>query len=84
MTEKEGTRTVAARDVQPGMIVWNPYGGRRGRIIVASEPRELPDGTVEFDAADGRTGHFRPVFELLLDPAAMDRAQAGRDAEAGS
>src|SRR6266542_5993398 len=78
---EQESRGIAARDVQPGMIVWNPYGGARGRAEVASEARERPDGTIEFDCADGRTGHFRPQFRLRLDREAMDRRDAGAEAE---
>jgi hypothetical protein len=80
------SRWIEARDVRPGVIAWNPYGGPRGRLEVASEARERPDGAVEFDVADGRTGHFRPTFRLRLDRAAMERAEAERaeaDQEAG-
>ena len=71
---------VEARDVRPGMVVWNAYGGVRGRAEVTSEARERPDGTIEFDCADGRTGHFRPQFRLRLDRAAMARRDAEREA----
>jgi hypothetical protein len=73
-------RSIAAGDLKPGDIAWNPYGGARGRCEVASEVRELPDGTIEFDAAYGRTGHFRPQFRLRLDRAAMRRRDAEREA----
>ena len=73
-------RGIAARDVKPGDVIWNPYGGARGRAEVASEVRWLPDGTVEFDAADGRTGRFRPQFRLRLDTGAMARRDAEREA----
>ncbi len=73
--------SIRARDVRPGMVVWNPYGGARGRALVASEPRERPDGAVEFDTADGRTGVFRPHFRLHFDRAATERLAAERDAE---
>jgi hypothetical protein len=71
-------RGIDARDVRPGDMIWNPYGGPRGHAEVTSEPRERPDGTIEFDCADGRTGHFGPQFRLRLDRAAMAR----RDADA--
>jgi len=71
--------SIDARDVRPGMVDWNPYGGRRGRVVVASEPRERPDGAVEFDAADGRTGIFRPQFGLHYDRAATERLAAERN-----
>ncbi len=77
---EQESRGIAARDVQPGMIVWNPYGGARGRAEVASEARERPDGTIEFDCADGRTGHFRPQFRLRLDREAMTRRDVEREA----
>lgn len=73
---------INASDVKPGMIVWNAYGGSRGRLEVASEVRERADGNVEFDVADGRTGLFRPGFRLRLDRAAMERAAADREAAA--
>jgi hypothetical protein len=44
---------IAARDVRPGDVVWNAYGGARGRAEVTSEARERTDGTIEFDCADG-------------------------------
>lgn len=63
-------------------MTWSgiPLGGPRGRAEVASEVRELADGTVEFDAADGRTGHFRPQFRLRLDREAVERRDAEREA----
>jgi len=70
---------IDARDVRPGDMIWNPYGGARGHAEVASEPRERPDGTIEFDCADGRTGHFRPQFRLRLNRAAMERRDAERE-----
>jgi hypothetical protein len=82
--EEERPRSVAACDIKPGMIVWNPYGGSRGRLVAASEVRERPDGTVEFDAADGRTGHFRPQFRLRPDWPAMDRAKTEEERELGA
>ncbi len=78
---EQGSHRIDARDVQPGDLIWNPYGGPRGHAEVASEARERPDGTVEFDCADGRTGHFRPQFRLRLDRAAMERRDAGAEAE---
>ncbi len=75
-------RGIDAGDVRPGDIVWNPYGGARGRAEVTTEARERPDGTIEFDCADGRTGHFRPQFRLRLDREAMDRRDAAREAGA--
>ncbi len=65
--------SIRARDVRPGMVIWNPYGGARGRALVASEPRERPDGAIEFDTADGRTGIFRPHFRLHFDRSATER-----------
>jgi hypothetical protein len=73
--------SIHARDVQPGMVVWNPYGGARGRAEVASEPRRRPDGTIEFDTADGRTGVFRPDFHLHVDRSATERLAAERAAQ---
>jgi hypothetical protein len=67
-------RTVTAVDVAPGMVVWNPYGGRHGHIVVAGTPRRMPDGSVEFTTADGRTARFRPGFRLYLNWPAMDAA----------
>jgi superfamily II DNA or RNA helicase/tetratricopeptide (TPR) repeat protein len=58
---------IHAQDVKPGMVVRNPYGGSRGRGIVASEARQMPGETVEFDVEDGRTGRFRRHFELGYD-----------------
>jgi hypothetical protein len=72
-------RSIHASDVRPGMVVRNPYGGARGRFLVASEPRPRPDGTVEFDTADGRTGRFRPQFRLYFDRAETERLAAERD-----
>jgi len=72
---------ICARDVRPGMIVRNPYGGARGRGEVVGEPRQGPDGTIEFDLADGRTGRFRPGFRLDLDTAAPEPTQAEREAD---
>src|SRR5260370_38191258 len=80
-TRENQDHSIHARDVRPGMVVWNPYGGARGRALVASEPRERPDGVVEFDTADGRTGVFRPHFRLHFDRAATERLAAERDAE---
>jgi hypothetical protein len=78
----DGPLSIRAVDVRPGMIVWNPQGGRRGRMEVSGEVRQLPDGTVQFDLADGRTGHFTTSFPLRLDRAAMARAaQAGSEPE---
>jgi hypothetical protein len=73
--------SISARDVRPGMVVWNPYGGARGRALVASDPRERPDGAIEFDTADGRTGVYRPRFRLHFDRAATERLATGQDAE---
>jgi hypothetical protein len=53
-------------EVQPGMFVRNPYGGRRGLAEAASEPRVREDGIVEIDMVDGRTGRFHPDFPLQL------------------
>ncbi len=80
MTGEAEREHIEARDVRPGDMIWNPYGGARGHAEVASEPRERPDGTVEFDCADGRTGHFRPQFRLRLDRAAMERRDAEMEA----
>ena len=63
---EQESRGIDARDVRPGMLVWNPYGGDRGYAVVTSEPRGRPDGTIEFDVADGRTGHFFPQSRLRL------------------
>jgi hypothetical protein len=71
--------TIHARDVRPGMVVRNPYGGARGRFLVASEPRPRPDGMVEVDTGDGRTGRFRPQFRLYFDRAETERLAAERD-----
>jgi len=79
---EQESRGIDARDVRPGDVIWNPHGGFRGRAEVTSEPRERPDGTVEFDCADGRTGHFFPQFRLRLDREAMARRDAERDAAA--
>jgi len=78
--ESAAPRTVRARDVRPGMVVWNPYGGARGRAQVAGEPRERPDGAIEFDTADGRTALFRPGFRLYLDTEATAQLSAGPEA----
>ena len=59
-------RRIAAQDVQPGMHIWNPYGGARGFAEVASAARTVGDH-VEFDTADGRVAKFRPGFELSLN-----------------
>jgi hypothetical protein len=68
---------IRACDVRPGMVVWNPYGGARGRAQVASEPRERPDGAIEFDTADGRTAVFSPGFRALhLDTEATAQLSA--------
>jgi hypothetical protein len=76
--------SVRPRDVRPGMVVWNPYGGARGRAQVASEPRERPDGAIEFDTADGRTALFRPGFRALyLDTEATAQLSAGPEAGSG-
>ena len=80
MTGEAEREHIEARDVRPGDMIWNPYGGARGHAEVASERRERPDGTVEFDCADGRTGHFRPQFRLRLDRAAMERRDAEMEA----
>ncbi len=80
MTGEAEREHIEAGDVRPGDMIWNPYGGARGHAEVASEPRERPDGTVEFDCADGRTGHFRPQFRLRLDRAAMERRDAEMEA----
>lgn len=74
-------RTIAVADVTPGLALWNPYGGSRGHFVAASGPRHLQDGTVEIDAEVGRTGRFRPGFELHLNWPAMD-AQAETELEA--
>jgi hypothetical protein len=79
---EQESRGIDARDVRPGDVVWNPYGGARGRGEVTSEARERADGTVEFDCADGRTGHFFPHSRLRLDRAAMARRDAERAAAA--
>ena len=79
---EQGSHRIDACDVQPGDLIWNPYGGARGRAEVTSEARERPDGTIEFDCADGRTGHFRPQFRLRLDREAMDRRDAEKEAGA--
>lgn len=73
--------SIHARDVRPGMVVWNPYGGARGQAVVASQPRERPDGAIEFDTTDGRTGVYRPHFRLHFDRTATQRLAAQRDAE---
>jgi len=77
---EQESRGIEARDVRPGMLVWNQYGGSRGYAVVTSEPRERPDGTIEFDVADGRTGHFRPQSRLRLIRTAMASAEAEREA----
>jgi hypothetical protein len=84
MADHHGDRpdhSIHARDVRPGMVVWNPYGGTRGRAEVTSEPRQRPDGAVEFDTADGRTGVFRPHFRLHVDRPATERLAAERAAQ---
>ncbi len=78
MTEQERPRSVEAQHVEPGQHLWNPYGGRLGHFVVASEARPSPDGHVEFEIADGRTGRFRPDFHLYINWPAMD-AQAERE-----
>ena len=80
VTEEQRPRYVRAQDVEPGQHLWNPYGGPIGHFVVASQARPAPDGTVEFDAADGRTGRFRPNFHLIINWAAMD-AQTEREPE---
>ena len=80
---EQGSRSVEASAVRPGDRIWNPYGGPQGYAVVASEPRTRPDGTVEFDVTDGRTGHFRPQFRLRLNRSAMEQRDAEREAEAG-
>ena len=76
--ESAAAPSVRPRDVRPGMVVWNPYGGARGRARVASEPRERPDGAIEFDTADGRTALFSPGFRALyLDTEATAQLSAG-------
>jgi len=74
-------RSIRPGEVRPGMVVRNPYGGAHGRAVVASEPRERPDGTIEFDTEDGRTGVFRPHFRLHLDRAATGRLAQQRDTQ---
>ena len=64
-------RRIAAQDVQPGMHIWNPYGGARGFAKAASAARTVGDH-VEFDTADGRVAKFRPGFELGLNWSAID------------
>ncbi len=36
--------TVRASDVEPGMMLRNPYGGTRGRFTAAAAPRQLAGG----------------------------------------
>lgn len=64
-------RRIAAQDVQPGMHIWNPYGGHRGYAEVASAARTVGDH-VEFDTMDGRVGRYRPGYELHLNWPAID------------
>jgi len=77
---EQESHSIGAREVRPGDVIWNPHGGSRGRAEVTSEPRERPDGTIEFDCADGRTGHFSPQFRLRLDREAMARRDAEKEA----
>ena len=72
---------IEARAVRVGDLIWNPYGGSQGLAEVTSEPRERPDGTIEFDCADGRTGRFFPHSQLRLRRAAMESRDAKREAE---
>lgn len=81
LRKAERPRSVAAADVTPGQALWNPYGGSRGNFIAASEPRHMPDGSIEIDAEDGRTGRFRPGYELHLNWRAMDMRDAELEAE---
>ena len=53
--DEERPRRVAAQDVQPGMHIWNPYGGHQGHAQVASAARAAGDH-VEFDTTDGSRG----------------------------
>jgi hypothetical protein len=70
-------RRIAAKDVEPGMHIWNPYGGSRGYAKVASAARDV-GGHIEFDTTDGRTGRYRASSVLYLNWPAMD---ADREAE---
>ena len=76
---EQESHSIEASAVRPGDLIWNPYGGARGHAEVASEPRQRPDGSVEFDCADGRTGRFRPQFRLRLNRGAMDSRDAERE-----
>jgi hypothetical protein len=74
---------VAVTDVRAGMFLWNRYGGQRGRFTAAADARMMPDGTVEIDAADGRTARFRPGSRLDIDWHAADlAAQLAAETEA--
>lgn len=64
----------------PTSGLWNAFGGSRGHFVAASHPRHLSDGTIEIDAEDGRTGRFRPGYELHLNWHAMDMRDAEREA----
>jgi hypothetical protein len=75
MTGEAEREHIEARDVRPGDVIWNPYGGARGHAEVASEARERPDGTIEFDCADGPDR----AFPAPVPPA----AQPGGDGAQG-
>jgi hypothetical protein len=42
---EQESHSIDARDVRPGDVVWNAYGGSRGRAEVTSEARERTDGS---------------------------------------
>jgi hypothetical protein len=84
LAKAQRPRDVQAADVEPGMMLWNPYGGDRGRFTAASAARVMPDGSVEVETEDGRTGKFRAGFRLVIDWHAIDlQAEAEPPADAG-
>ena len=76
-------RSIKPGEVTPGMHLWNPYGGRLGHFVAASQARVAPDGNVEIDLADGRVGRYRPNFQLHVDWTATDAEVAAREARRG-
>ncbi len=81
--QSERPRYVKPEAVQPGMHLWNAYGGKAGHFVAASEARLAADGNIEIDLASGNVGRYRPGFRLYVDWEATDREIAGREARRG-
>ena len=91
MADGDRLRKISAQEVQPGMHIWNPYGGARGHALPEPIRRELPVTDVVDLAESGSDLRWRQAragaaAAACTGPADADEAGARvlRDLLAGS